>query len=60
MIDVSDSTNMRVHKKLEAKLKKISLMTGVPMVKLSGDLADKFQTPEPFEIKITGFGKKKK
>jgi len=51
---MSDSTNMRVHKKLEAKLKKIKLMTGVPMVKITYELADQIKNPAPFEIKIVG------
>jgi len=56
---MANSTNMRVHKKLEAKLKKIKIMTGIPMVKLTGDLADKLQNPQPYEIKITGIKLKK-
>lgn len=57
---MTESTNMRVHKKFETKLKKVSLMTGIPMVKLSGELADKFTAPEPFEIKLIGLKKPKK
>jgi len=52
---------MRVHKKLEAKLKKIKLMTGVPMVKITYELAEQIKNPAPFEIKIVGIeGKKQK
>lgn len=56
---MADSTNMRVHKKLEAKLKKIKLMTGVPMVRITGDLADRLINPQPFEIKIVDIKIKK-
>lgn len=56
---MSDSTNMRVHKNLEAKLKKIKLMTGMPMVKITYELADQIKNPAPFEIKIIGINPKK-
>lgn len=54
------SRMMRVDKKFEDKVRKISFDSGVPMTRITEKLAKQITNTEPYKVKLIGFKVPKK